>query len=165
MLKRGELRHEMFDANELVRDVLKLVRGDILNAGVYLTVDTAPALPPFTGDRVQLQQVLLNLIVNGCEAMSSIAARARRLTVTTILAGSEGVRVGVADEGVGIPEGDLERVFEPFYTTKTHGLGLGLSVCRRIINAHGGRLWADSKGAGGSTFFFTLPNIDGRERT
>jgi signal transduction histidine kinase len=85
--------------------------------------------------------------------------------VTTILAGSEGVRVGVADEGVGIPEGDLERVFEPFYTTKPHGLGLGLSVCRRIINAHGGRLWAESNGAGGATFFFTLPNIDGRGRT
>jgi len=165
MLKRGELRHEEFDPNDLVRDVLKLVRGDILNAGVYLTVELAPALPPLSGDRVQLQQVLLNLIVNGCEAMSSIAPRNRRLTVTTIEAGGEGVRVGVADEGIGIAEDDLERVFEPFYTTKTQGLGLGLSVCRRIINAHGGRLWADSNGAGGATFFFTLPNIDGRRAT
>lgn len=164
MLKRGELRQEEFDGNDLVRDVLKLVRGDILNSGVYLTVDLAPTLPPLSGDRVQLQQVLLNLIVNGCEAMTSVAPRNRRLRVTSQLVGGPGVQVGVADEGVGIPPDDLERVFEPFYTTKPQGLGLGLSVCRRIVNAHGGRLWAENNAAGGSTFFFTLPQIDGRER-
>ncbi len=164
MLKRGELREEEFDGNDLVRDVLKLVRGDVVNSGVYLTVDLAPALPPLSGDRVQLQQVLLNLIFNGCEAMTGVAPRNRRLRVTSQPAGSAGVQIGVADEGVGIAPDDLERVFEPFYTTKPQGLGLGLSVCRRIVNAHGGRLWAENNNAGGSTFFFTLPHIDGRTR-
>jgi len=162
MLKRGETRQEAFDANELVRDVLKLVRGDVLNAGVALSVDLAPTLPMLSGDRVQLQQVLLNLIVNGCESMSQMARRRRRLHVTTLLTEGPGVRVGVSDEGTGIPAGDLERVFEPFFTTKPQGLGLGLAVCRRIIAAHGGRLWADNNPVGGATFFFFLP--DPRER-
>jgi C4-dicarboxylate-specific signal transduction histidine kinase len=163
MLKRGELRQEEFDGNDLVRDVLKLVRGDVLNSGVYLTVELAAERLPLRGDRVQLQQVLLNLVVNGCEAMTSFGPHNRRLKVTSQLAGSSGVQVGDADEGVGIPHGDLERVFEPFYTTKPQGLGLGLSVCRRIITAHGGRLWAENNSMGGSTFFFTLPNFDGRD--
>ncbi len=158
MLKRGELRQEPFDANELMHDVLKLVRGDILNAGVALAVDLAPVLPTLHGDRVQLQQVLLNLIVNGCEAMLTVEPRQRRLRVSTLLAAGQGVRVGVSDHGTGIPAQDLERVFEPFFTTKPQGLGLGLSMCRRIIGAHGGRLWAEHNPNGGATFFFTLPD-------
>ena len=94
--------------------------------------------------------------------MSQMARRRRRLHVTTLLTEGPGVRVGVSDEGTGIPAGDLERVFEPFFTTKPQGLGLGLAVCRRIIAAHGGRLWADNNPVGGATFFFFLP--DPRER-
>jgi two-component system sensor kinase FixL len=157
MLKRGELRQESIDANGLVRDVLKLVRGDILGAGVALTVDLAPTLPLLRGDRVQLQQVLLNLIVNACEAMLAVAPRQRQLHVSTRLADEQGVQVGVADRGTGIAAQDLERVFEPYFTTKSQGLGLGLSVCRRIIAAHGGRLWADHNPSGGAAFFLTLP--------
>ena len=157
LLKKGEMRRESLDMNEVVRDVMKLVRSDLLNTGVGMITELESALPSVTGDRVQLQQVLLNLVVNGCDAMAGAETSDRRLVVSTGLDDSQCVRVRVADHGPGIPAEHLERVFDPFFTTKTHGLGLGLAVCRNIIAAHGGRLWAANEAGRGTSFSFTVP--------
>ncbi|MBC7940245.1 MAG: PAS domain S-box protein [Chitinophagaceae bacterium] len=156
MLKRGELRGELLDLNEIVRDVLRLVRSDMLNAGVSASLELAADLPAVVGDRVQVQQVLLNLIVNGYEAMASTSS-GRMLTVATELQDDDSVRLSVVDSGPGIAADSLERVFEPFYTTKANGLGLGLSVSRRIVLSHGGALWATNEPSRGTRFCLSLP--------
>lgn len=109
------------------------------------------------GDRVQLQQVLLNLVMNGCDAMTGAAPSHRQLTIRTELEGNDQVQISVSDCGAGIAPEKLEQVFEAFYTTKAHGLGLGLAVCRTIIAAHGGKLWATNNAGRGAAFHFTLP--------
>jgi signal transduction histidine kinase len=119
--------------------------------------DLAPALPAVNADRVQLQQVLLNLVMNACDAMADGPAGDHKLIIRTGLAGDEGIRVSVADRGVGLAPDNLEKVFEPFFTTKVQGMGLGLSVCRTIIAAHGRKLWAANNPERGATFHFTLP--------
>jgi C4-dicarboxylate-specific signal transduction histidine kinase len=161
LLRKGEMRREPLDVNDLVRDVLRLVRSDLLNAGVGVKAQLAPGLPKRSADRVQLQQVLLNLIVNGCDAMAGSAAAHRELVVSTDLADDECIRVCVTDRGPGIAQAHAERMFEPFFTTKSHGLGLGLAICRNIMAAHGGRLWATNDAGSGMTFCFTLPENPG----
>lgn len=161
LLKKGEMRREPLDLNEAVRSVLKLVHSDMLNAEVSVSMTLAPTLPKVSGDRVQLQQVLLNLLVNACEAMSGEAVVDRELFVTTELDTDGLVQVSVADQGHGIAPEDLEQVFEPFVTTKAEGLGLGLAVCRRIIEAHGGHLWATDSAGRGACFRFTVPAHSG----
>ena len=118
--------------------------------------DLAQRLPLVRGDRVQMQQVLLNLVMNAIESMSSMVARARLLTIVTAADGAC-VTVSVEDCGVGLEEGSLERIFEPFYSTKPQGMGIGLAISRSIIEAHGGRLWTVAKEGPGSIFCFTLP--------
>ena len=157
LLKKGEVQHQSFDLNEVVREVLKLVRSDLVNQGVAVQADLAPALPEVNADRVQLQQVLLNLVMNACDAMTGGPAGDRKLIIRTELAAGEGIRVSVADRGVGLAPDNLEKVFEPFFTTKVQGMGMGLSVCRTIITAHGGKLWAANNPERGATFHFTLP--------
>jgi PAS domain S-box-containing protein len=157
LLKKGEVQHQPFDLNEAVREVLKLVRSDLVNQGVAVHTELAPALPAVNADRVQLQQVLLNLVMNACDAMAGGPAGDHKLIIRTGLAGNEGIRVSVADRGVGLAPDNLEKVFEPFFTTKVQGMGLGLSVCRTIITAHGGKLWAANNPERGATFHFTLP--------
>jgi C4-dicarboxylate-specific signal transduction histidine kinase len=157
LLKKGEVQHQPFNLNEVVREVLKLVRSDFVNQGVAAQADLAPALPEVNADRVQLQQVLLNLVMNACDAMAGGPVGDHKLIIRTELAGSEGIRVSVADRGVGLAPDNLEKVFEPFFTTKVQGMGLGLSVCRTIITAHGGKLWAANNPERGATFHFTLP--------
>jgi len=122
-----------------------------------VVTELAPDLPQVTGDRVQLQQVLLNLILNGCEAMTGNPPGARRLTIVAARDGESAVRIAVADSGTGIAADESERIFEPFFTTKEHGLGLGLAICRSIVEAHNGRLWASNNEERGATFFLTLP--------
>jgi signal transduction histidine kinase len=117
-------------------------------------------LNPVRADRVQLQQVVLNLILNAVEAMSSVEEGARELSIITEQGQMDGVLVAVRDSGPGIDPGHLERVFEPFYTTKTTGVGMGLSICRSIIDAHGGRFWVDANTPRGAIFQFTLPAAD-----
>ena len=156
LLKNGELRYEPFSMNDVVQSIARLVHSELLNAGVDLQTTLALDLPMVNGDRVQLQQVLLNLVVNGCEAMASITQKKRQVSVTTELRNDDCILVCVTDRGRGIPANDLERVFEPFFTTKADGLGLGLAVCRRIIAAHGGRLWAANNDEGGASFNFTV---------
>jgi signal transduction histidine kinase len=116
----------------------------------------SPDLPPVLGDHIQLQQVLLNLVINGCDAMHANAPEERRLVIETAREGTDSVRVSVVDRGPGVPGEMLARIFEPFYTTKDTGLGMGLAICRAIVGAHGGRLWATNNPGRGATFHFTL---------
>jgi signal transduction histidine kinase len=134
-----------------------MVRSAIINNGVSACTHFLDGLNPVRGDRVQLQQVVLNLILNAVEAMGSVEAGARELSIGTEQIQTGGVLVSVSDSGPGIDLGHLEEVFEPFYTTKTTGIGMGLSICRSIIDAHGGRLWAEANEPRGATFQFTLP--------
>jgi PAS domain S-box-containing protein len=157
LLHKGEVQYRPFDLNEMVRDVLKLMRTDLVDQGVTVHTDLAQALPVANADRVQLQQVLLNLVMNACDAMSTGPADDQTVTIRTAPGEHEGIRVSVADRGVGLQPDLLEKVFEPFFTTKPHGTGLGLSVCRTIVTAHGGKLWAVNNPEKGATFHFTLP--------
>jgi PAS domain S-box-containing protein len=157
LLKQGEVTHLPLDLNEVVQDVLKLVRNDLLNHDIRLQAEFAPDLPAIEGDRVQLQQVLLNLIVNATEAMVTVGADDRRLRVLTERADADHVSVAVSDRGIGIPPAALGKIFDPFYTTKAGGMGLGLRVCRTIVEAHGGRIGAEPNADRGMTFRFTLP--------
>ena len=123
-----------------------------------MQTDLAPGLPSVAGDRVQLQQVVLNLIMNAIEAMSGLDAGPREVLVRSEADASGGVVVAVRDSGPGLDAKGLERVFAPFYTTKSSGMGMGLAICRSIIEAHGGRLWAEANEPRGAVFQFTLPS-------
>ena len=136
---------------------MKLARSDLTSQGVTVDTVLAADLGAIRGDGVQLQQVLLNLVMNACDAMADNVAKDRRLTVRTLSAGKAGVRIEVSDVGRGLPAGGAERAFERYFTTKAHGLGLGLSICRTIITAHGGTLDAANNAGRGATFHFTLP--------
>jgi PAS domain S-box-containing protein len=160
LLKKGEVRQQPLDLNDVVQEVLKLIRSDLVNHSVVAHTELATDLPPVKGDRVQLQQVLLNLVMNACDAMNGNSPADRQLVVRTELCADKNVRVSVADCGVGLAPDKLEQVFMPFYTTKPHGLGLGLSVCRTIITAHGGNLWAANGEACGAVFYFTIPSLE-----
>ncbi|HKW47541.1 MAG TPA: ATP-binding protein [Gemmatimonadaceae bacterium] len=149
MLKRGETHLQPLDAGELIREVLELAHAEVVTRRVTVTASLAPDLPPVIGDRVQLQQVLLNLILNACEAMSAMADS--RLAVTAAPMPNDTVQISIRDNGPGIPKALMDRLFEPFVTTKTEGLGLGLSISRTIVASHGGRLWAENDIAGGAT--------------
>jgi two-component system, LuxR family, sensor kinase FixL len=156
LLNKGEVQLEPLEVNELVDTVLKLVRSDLANQNVAVRAELAPGLPVVNGDDVQLQQVLLNLVVNGCDAMAGVEAIERRLFLRTECLDSGEVKVSVRDQGCGIPPEKLDRIFEPFFTTKTQGMGMGLAICRTIISAHGGKLWATNNPECGVTFQFTL---------
>jgi PAS domain S-box-containing protein len=157
LLKKGESRIETLDVNELVRSVLLLLHSELLMAGVALTVKLEDGLSSINGQRIPLQQVLLNLIINGCEAMASVSRGDRKLLLKTQMKDNS-VLVQVIDSGRGIPPDDLEHVFDSFFTTKNKGLGLGLSVSRLIISSHGGRLWVPANHTGpGACFCFTIP--------
>jgi len=159
LLKRGETSRRSLPLNDLLEEVLRLVHADLIGRGVTAICDLAPDLPPVTGDRVQLQQLALNLILNAADAMAANAPGTRRLHLTTARH-QHTVRASVRDEGAGLPA-DVERLFQPFYTTKAHGLGMGLAICRSIIAAHQGRLWAERHPERGAVFHFELPVGEG----
>ena len=140
MLKRGETHLQPLDAGALIREVLELAHAELITRRVAPTLVVAPGLPLVLGDRIQLQQVLLNLILNACEAMDSTSQR--KLTVTVTRTVNSTTQLSIRDNGTGISPALMERLFEPFVTTKEEGLGLGLSISRTIVAAHGGRLWA-----------------------
>ena len=157
-LQKGEVQQHSLRINMVVRDVLKLIRTDLISQNVSVNTELARDLPTVTGDPVQLQQVLVNLVVNACDAMADCDTRERRLRIRTgIENGGDAVIVSVTDRGGGIPAEEMEQIFEPFFTTKAKGMGLGLSVCRTLIAAHRGRLWAKNNAERGATFNFTLP--------
>jgi C4-dicarboxylate-specific signal transduction histidine kinase len=148
---------DCLDINEAIREVIVLTRGEALKNGVSVEMQLVEGLPLIQGDRVQLQQVVLNLILNAVEAMSSVEAARRALSISTGRRGADEILVAVRDSGPGIDPEHLDRVFDSFYTTKLSGMGLGLSICRSIVDAHGGRLWADANEPRGAVFQFTLP--------
>jgi len=156
-IKKAPPRKEPFDINEAIDEVVVMVRSAISKNRVSVSTNLTDGLIPVEGDRVQLQQVVVNLILNAVEAMSSDEEGARELSIRTEQSQTGGVLVEVRDSGPGIDREYLERVFEPFYTTKTSGVGMGLSICRSIIVAHGGRLWVDVNKPRGAVFRFTLP--------
>jgi signal transduction histidine kinase len=137
--------------------VLLLVEREVLSHRVTARKELANALPPVLGDRVQLQQVILNLIMNAIDAMTSNADRTRELVIRSQQHGSDQILVAVQDSGVGFDPKDADRLFDAFFTTKPNGMGMGLSICRSIIEAHGGRLWASRNAGTGATFQFSLP--------
>jgi PAS domain S-box-containing protein len=160
LLRRGEMQLEPLDINEVVTEVLDLARSDLVARRISVATRLAPVLPAVRADRVQLQQVLLNLIVNASEAMSGNAFEARKLTIASVTDTAGGVEISVADHGPGIPSDRLDKLFEPFFTTKDNGLGLGLSISRSIVAAHAGRLWAESGAHGGATLRMVLPAFE-----
>lgn len=156
LYRRGETELVPVDANELVRETLDLVRAELTMRQVSADVDLAPSLPRVPGSRVQLQQVLLNLLLNAADAMAGVETPRRTITVRTS-ADASGVRVCVADRGTGIAPADLPRMFDPFWTTKPHGIGVGLAICQAIVSAHRGTLVAANAPEGGAVVCFTLP--------
>jgi two-component system sensor kinase FixL len=153
-IKKDGPHRSPVDVNGIVQDVASLLRNEAIIRHVSVEVDLDPGLPSVLVDRVQLQQVFVNLLMNAFDALG--AATERRTTVTTRKDGAA-VHVSVKDSGWGIPVGDIARIFDPFYTTKSSGLGMGLSIARSLIEAHGGQLWAENNKDGGATFTFTVP--------
>ena len=160
-IKNAPARKERFDINGAINEVVVLTRGVITENGVSVQTRLADGLFPVQGDRVQVQQVVLNLVLNAVEAMGSARAGARELVISSEQTKTGGVLVAVRDSGPGINRDHRERVFEAFYTTKSGGTGMGLSICRSIIDAHGGRLWAEANEPRGAVFQFALPGAEG----
>ena len=157
LFKKAPLRTEDVDINGAILEVIGLTRGEVMKNGISVQSHLVEGLPLIQGDRVQLQQVIMNLIINAVEALSSVREGSRELVITTGKGELDGVLVVVRDSGPGLSSAGLERIFEAFYTTKPGGLGMGLSICRTIIEAHGGRLWVTAAQPQGATFQFTLP--------
>jgi PAS domain S-box-containing protein len=157
LVRRAPPRHDKLDINETMREVIALTRSELRRNGTSLQTELANNLPPVLGDRIQLQQVMLNLILNAVEAMSGSSAAPRELLIRTKPDGPGGVLVAVEDSGPGLKPECVDRLFDAFYTTKPSGMGMGLSICRSIIEAHGGRVWATANPPRGAAFQFTLP--------
>jgi signal transduction histidine kinase len=157
LAKKAEPQKEPLDINHVVGEVMALMRRELTSHQVSLRMELAPALPMILGDRVQLQQVIINLAMNGAEAMQSITDRRRELVIRSRQDETRQVLVAVTDSGVGISAENADRLFNAFFTTKSGGMGMGLSICRSIIEAHDGRLWTTSDVPFGATFRFTLP--------
>jgi signal transduction histidine kinase len=160
-LKKGDGQVAPVDINEAIQDAVTIARGELVKSRVALRLDLSSQLPAVVGDRIQLQQVVLNLVMNGSEAMSSTAEGLRELVVASRNAagpeGHPGVLVAVRDSGAGIKPEDMNRMFDAFFTTKATGMGMGLSICRSIVEGHGGNLWATPNEGLGLTVQFTLP--------
>ena len=157
LIKKAPPRKDSVDINEAIREVIELTRSEAVKTGVSVRTELADGLPLIEGDRVQLQQVILNLIVNAVQAMGTVARRAARVAHHDRQTEPNGVLVAVKDSGPGLAPAVVERLFDPFYTTKPDGLGMGLSICRSIIEAHGGQLWVTANQAPGAAFYFTVP--------
>jgi C4-dicarboxylate-specific signal transduction histidine kinase len=160
LIKKAPPQRELLEINAPISEVIELTRGEAVKNGLSVRVDFAEGLPRISGDRVQLQQVVLNLIINAIEAMSEVSDGARELTISTRGTDSGDVLVAVRDSGPGLAQADTEHVFDAFYTTKAAGLGMGLSICRSIIESHGGRLWASANEPRGAVFQFSLPRCE-----
>jgi signal transduction histidine kinase len=156
LVRRSDLVKERLDLNDRVREVISIANGEARRYQVLMRTELTP-LPPLRGDRVQLQQVILNLVMNGIESMKDVMDRPRELLIKSRPVESSQVLLEVEDRGVGLDEQSMERVFEAFYTTKPEGMGMGLSISRSIVEAHGGRLWAERNQDYGARFQLTLP--------
>jgi C4-dicarboxylate-specific signal transduction histidine kinase len=157
LIKKKPTQIDVLDINELVMETLALTRGEILRNGVSKETDLASDLPPIRGDRVQLQQVIVNLVMNAVEAMSNVDAGRRKLQIVTGKDGDNQIFVTVRDSGPTLKPEALDRFFEAFYSTKSSGMGIGLSVCHSIVEAHGGRIWATGNSPHGAILRIVLP--------
>jgi PAS domain S-box-containing protein len=157
LVTKAAPRKDQLDINEVIREVIALTRSELHRTGTLLQTQLADGLPLVSGDRIELQQVMLNLILNAVEAMSGSDEGSRELLISTEDDGANGVRIAVRDWGPGLKPESLDRLFDAFYTTKPDGMGMGLSICRSIIEAHGGRVWATPNLPQGAVFQFTLP--------
>jgi PAS domain S-box-containing protein len=157
LANKTQIEKVPLDVNDVVKEVIALVQRELISHQVSLRMELAPALPMILGDRVQLQQVIINLVMNGIEAMQSVTDRPRELVIRSRLDEKQHVLASVTDCGVGISAENADRLFNAFFTTKSDGMGMGLSICRSILEAHGGRLWATANIPHGATFQFTLP--------
>ena len=155
MLRRGQVALRPVSVTECLEELLRITHSDLIARGVTVSKLTPGDFPPAMTDRVQLQQVLLNLIVNACDAMQTNQPHDRVLTLSTTVEQHE-ICIGVLDCGVGLPD-DIETLFQPFHTTKKGGLGMGLSICRTLVTSQGGRLWAERRAERGAAFFVALP--------
>ena len=154
--EKGTVKRETFDVNEVARDTVALLRHEAARYGITVRTELAADLPPIVGDRVQLQQVAMNLIINGIEAMKDVDG-IREMVIHSRRGEDEQILVSVGDTGMGFPPQLAERIFDPFFTTKLHGTGMGLRISRSIIESHGGRLWAQNAAGRGAIFFLSLP--------
>jgi PAS domain S-box-containing protein len=157
LAKKSDIEMVSLDVNDVVGETVALVQRELISHRVSLRMELASSLPMILGDRVQLQQVMINLVMNGIEAMQLVTDRSRELVIRSRQDETQQVLVGVTDCGVGISVQDADRLFHPFFTTKSSGMGMGLSICRSIVEDHGGRLWAAANLPHGATFQFTLP--------
>jgi two-component system, LuxR family, sensor kinase FixL len=161
LLRQAEYKPQLLDANELIQEVLRMMNHDLRAREVAIVTELAADLPAILGDRLRLEQVLINLILNASDAMGQPADNPHTLTFRSIRAEGNVIQISVTDTGSGIPYGEEEKIFEPCHTTKPQRAGLGLSLSRSIASNHGGRLWVENHARGGATFHFTLPEWDG----
>ena len=155
LYRRDTSERELLDLNEIIREMIVLLRDKANRSSISIRTELDPGLPLITADRVQLQQVLMNLLLNGIEAMKDASGE---LAITSKRTEDGQALISVSDSGIGLPAGEEERIFEAFFTTKAQGTGMGLSISRKIIESHRGRLWAASNSGRGATFQFTLPS-------
>jgi signal transduction histidine kinase len=156
LFKKGTTERELFDVNEVIREMIVLLRGEATRYSVSIRTDLAPDLPQLMADRVQLQQVMMNLIMNSIDAMKDVDAM-RQLAIKSERVDNDQLMLSVSDTGVGLPVQQVGEIFNAFFTTKLQGTGLGLSISRSIVESHGGRLWASDNSVRGATFHITLP--------
>jgi len=156
LVKKGDTEKTLLDINEVIQEVVSLTHSEIQKSGVVLKMNLACGLPRILGDRIQVQQVILNLVMNGVEAMNTVMDRPRDMLIRSSQYESDKVLVAVQDSGIGIDRQNLAKIFDTFYTTKSQGMGMGLAISRSIVENHGGRLWAVPNDGPGATFQFTL---------
>jgi C4-dicarboxylate-specific signal transduction histidine kinase len=156
LFKKGTLQRELVDLNEVIREMMLLLQGEADRSGVFVRTELPADIPPVMGDRVQLQQVLMNLMMNSIDAMKDMDGR-RELTIQSQCGDSAEVLISVSDTGVGLPPQQEDKIFHAFFTTKSHGTGMGLRISRSIIESNGGHLWAAANSPRGARFCFTLP--------
>ena len=161
LARKGNFDVIQLDINDVIDQTVSLVKRDMLSHQVMLQLQLAPGLPLVRGDRIQLQQVIINLVINALQAMATVTERARVIIVRTQQPEAGQVLVAVQDVGVGVEPEDIKRLFNSFYTTKPGGMGIGLSICRSIIEGHGGRVWASRNLGPGMTFQFTIQSTIG----
>jgi signal transduction histidine kinase len=159
---KAGVRREELKLNEVIEEVVQLIEPEVVRNNVSLRLDFASDLSPVLGDRVQLQQVIINLLINGIQAMTSVSERPRGLLIRSQQSDVNQVVVVVQDNGTGIEPHHFDRLFNAFFTTKSGGMGIGLSICRSIIEAHGGLIWASGNNGPGAAFYFALPAIRAR---
>ena len=161
LVKKGKAHREMLDINSIINDVVGLINSEIVLRNASITLDLHPIVPVVHGDSIQIQQVLLNLLTNALDALDNQPFEARTITISTRPENSNGTIISISDSGGGIPADKIQAIFAPFHTTKPKGVGLGLAICKSIIEAHGGRIWAANNPEGGATFYLSLPSGGG----